>query len=146
MESSITIERLKTRIIIHKGATISTGQYTNERFDYTIDSEVPSELMPGILDDVDAVIDEKVSKQKAAITTQAAKSTAANTTDLNSLTWRKYKDSSGEWLFADTKGAEKLLAQLTASNGVWQDENFVYKLSKPESGGRRFIRRFPKQR
>jgi hypothetical protein len=146
MESSITIERPKTRIIIHKGATISTGQYSNERFDYTIDSEVPAELMPSILDDVDAVIDEKVSKQKTAITTQITKTTAANTTDLNSLPWRKYKDSSGEWLFADTKGAEKLLAQVTASNGVWQDENFVYRLSKPESGGRRFIRRFPKRR
>jgi hypothetical protein len=85
MASSITIERPKTRIIIHKGATISTGQYRNERFDYTIDSEVPTELMSRILDDVDAIIDEKVSKQKAAITTQATKTTAANTTDLNSL-------------------------------------------------------------
>lgn len=145
MESSITFDRPKTRIIIHKGATISTGQYSNERFDYTIDSEVPADLMPRILDDVDAIIDEKVSKQKASITTQTANNPPA-TTDLNKLPWMKYADGSGEWIFADTKGAETLLANIEISRKeTWQDTEYLYKLSRSSRTNRSFIRRLPKK-
>ena len=142
MESSVTIERLKTRIIIHKGATIPTGQYSNERFDYTIDSEVPAEQLPKALDKMDAWIDKKVSTQKAAITAHPRNDPETTSKTPNKLPWKKLQ-SGKEWIFADQEGAEELRKTLQNSvNHTCQDAEYTYQLAKNQ----RFIHRSPKTR
>ena len=143
MESSVTIERLKTRVIIHKGATISTGQYSNERFDYTIDSEVPIEQLKTTLKAVDAMIDEKVSNQKKAVITAHPVNDPETTSKTpNELPWKKLP-SGKEWIFADQKGAEELRKILQNSvNYTYQDAEYTYQLVKNQ----RFIHRFPNTR
>jgi hypothetical protein len=142
LESSITIDRLKTRVIVHKGATISTGQYSNERFDYTIDSEVPAEALPKALNDVDIMIDERVRKQKAAITAHPVNNRQATSETPNQPPWKKLPSNTGEWIYADQKGLEELFKTLQNSkNHTCQDTEYAYRLSKDQ----RFIQRFPKK-
>jgi len=61
------------------------------------------------------------------------------------LPWKKYVHGSGEWIAAETKGAEGLLARLQGSKDVWEGAAHLYKLSEPKSSGRLFIQRFPRK-
>ena len=62
----------------------------------------------------------------------------------NALPWKKYASGSGEWIFADTKGAEELWAALKQrpQNGRIEQNGFIYRLSHGET--RDFISRTKK--
>jgi hypothetical protein len=136
---------MKPRVTVHKGATIATGEYSNVRMDYTVEVEVPSGMTAGdVIADLETMFDDRISKQRQ--TTQQRKDGAKpEEAGWEKLPWKKYTHGSGEWIPAETKGAEGLLARLQGSKGVWQGKDYVYKLSKSSSSGRLFIQRFPRR-
>lgn len=141
-ESQESQTTLRPRVTVHRGATIATGEYSNVRMDYTV--EVPSGMTAGdVIGDLETMFDERISKQRETVQHDGAKPEEA---DLEKLPWKKYTHGSGEWIPAETKGAEGLLARLQVSKGVWQASDHLYKLSKSNSSGRLFIKRFPSKR
>jgi hypothetical protein len=82
---------------------------------------------------------EKASHQTANEPNQA-------TTDFDRLPWKSYKTKQdaktdeAAWIFANTKGAETLLATLKSNNEKVQLGNFEYSIQGPE---RQFIARKP---
>lgn len=136
----------RPRVIVHKGATIATGEYSNVRMDYTVEVEVPSGMTAGdVIADLEAMFDERISKQRQTAQ-QRKDGSKPEEAGWKTLPWRKYTHGPGEWIPAETKGAEGLLARLQGLKGVWQASDHVYKLSKSKSSGRLFIQRFPNPR
>ena len=126
-------------VIVHKGATIATGQYSNIRVDYTVEAEVPSGMTCNeVIVDLEAILNERISSERKT----AHWNQDAEETSWAKLPWKRYVRGSGEWIAAETKGAERLLARVQAGNGIWQGKDYEYKLSKSESSGRLFIQRF----
>lgn len=135
---------MRPRVIVHKGATIAAGEYSNVRMDYTVEVGVPSGMTAGdVIADLETMVDERISKQRETVQHDGAKPDEAG---WEKLPWKKYTHGSGEWIPAETKGAEGLLARLQVSKGVLQGSDHLYKLSKSNSSGRLFIKRFPSRR
>ena len=130
------------RVIVHRGATIPTAEYSSLRVDYTVEAEVPSGKNPtDFVSELETMLEARISKQK-----EAARHWNDAPAELEKLPWKKYERGPGEWIRAETAGAERLLANLQASNGLWQDSNYVYKFSEARSSGLRFIKRLPRRR
>jgi len=128
------------RVIVHRGATIPTAEYSSLRVDYTVEAEVPSgKNASDFVSELETTLDASISKQRQAYDRNDVLIVPS---DLEKLPWKKYERGPGEWIRAETAGAEGLLAKLQASNGLWQNSNYVYKLSKSKSSGRLFIKRF----
>jgi hypothetical protein len=134
------------KIIVHKGATIATREYSNLRIDYTVEAEVPSGMTAGdVIADLETMCDERISEQRQ--TAQQHNDRAKlEEVGWGRLPWKRYAHGSGEWIVAETKAAEVLLEGLQVSKGEMQRADYVYKLSKSESTGRLFIQRFPRSR
>jgi hypothetical protein len=133
---------MRPRVTVHKGATIATGDYSNVRMDYTVEVEVPSGMTAGdVIADLEDMFDGRIAKQREA---QQRKDSSKPEADWEKLPWKKYTHGPGEWVAAETKAVEGLLAKLLASNGVWQGANHLYRLSKSKTSGRLFIKRFPR--
>jgi len=128
------------RVIVHRGATIPTAEYSSLRVDYTVEAEVPGgKTSSDLISELETTLEASISKQREAARHWNDAITAS--TELEKLPWKKYERGPGEWIRAETAGAEGLLAKLQASNGLWQDSNYVYKLSKSKSSGQLFIKR-----
>jgi len=141
----LTENQTKPRVTVHKGATIATGEYSNLRVDYTVEAEVPSGMTAGdVIADLETMFDERISKARG--TAQLRKAAEPEEADWKTLPWKKYTHGPGEWIPAETKGAEGLLSRLQGSKGVWQGSDYVYKLSKSQSSGRLFIQRFRRRK
>jgi hypothetical protein len=93
----------------------------------------------------------KVGEVKECLDTGKASHQTANepnqtTTDFDKLPWKSYKTKQdaktdeAAWIFANTKGAETLLATLKSNNEKVQLGNFEYSVQGPE---RQFIARKP---
>jgi hypothetical protein len=89
---------LRPRVIVHKGATIATGEYSNVRMDYTVEVEVPSGMTAGdVRADLETMFDERISKQRQ--TAQQRKDGAKpEEAGWKKLPWKKYTHGSGEWI------------------------------------------------
>ena len=136
---------MRPRVTVHKGATIATGEYSNVRMDYTVEVEVPSGMTPDdVIADLETMFDERILKQRETAQ-QRKDSSKPEEAGWKTLPWKKYAHGSGEWIPAETKGGERLLARLRGSNGVWLGKDYVYKLSESKSSGRVFIQRFPRK-
>jgi len=134
---------MRPRVIVHKGATIATAEYCNVRMDYTVEVEVPSGMTASdVITDLETMFDDRISKQRQTAQQDGGKPEEA---DWEKLPWKKYTHGPGEWIPAETKGAEGLLARLQGSKGVWQASDHSYKLSKSKSSGRLFTQRFPRR-
>lgn len=136
----------RPKVIVHKGATIATGEFSNVRIAYAVEAEVPSGMTASdVIIGLETMFDDRISKQRetAQQHEDCAKPEGA---DWGKLPWKKYTHGLGEWVPAEMKGAEGLLARLQGSKGVWQASDHLYKLSKSKSSGRLFIQRFPKKR
>jgi len=130
-------------VIVHKGATIATGQYSNIRVDYTVEAEVPSGMTCNeVIVDLEAILNERISNERKTAQKSNDWNQDAEETSWAKLPWKRYVRGSGEWMAAETKGTERLLARVQAGNGIWQGKDYEYKLSKSESSGRLFIQRF----
>jgi len=135
-------EMERPKVVVHKGATIATGEYSNVRVDYTVETEVPSGMTASdVITDLETVFNERISK------TRETDHYGARTEEAGweKLPWKKYVHGSGEWIAAETKGAEGLLARLQGSKDVWEGAAHLYKLSESKSSGRLFIQRFPRK-
>ena len=131
----------RPKVTVHKGATIATGEYSNLRVDYTVETEVPSGMTCNeAIGDLEAILNERISKERE--TAQNPEGWNLAEEDWAKLPWKRYVRGSGEWIAAETKGAERLLARVQAGNGVWRGKDYEYKLSKSESSGCLFIQRF----
>jgi hypothetical protein len=134
---------MRPRVTVHNGATIATGEYSNLRVDYTVETEVPSGMTCNeVIGDLEAIFSERISKARGA--SQHGDSARAEEAGWEKLPWTKYAHGPGEWIPAEAKGAEGLLARVQASGGVWQGSAHVYRLSESKRSGRLFIKRFPK--
>jgi hypothetical protein len=151
-----------SRVTLHKGTTFPTGDFSSDRADYTIEADVPesatikdgAKSLAAIKDwmtSLEIIVDEKLKeKKKLAVmrvpTASTTKVPAATPQQppapppLSALPWREYENNRGHWIFSNTPGAEKLLADLKAAkNSALTLEGYRYRIQ----GDGKFIARYP---
>jgi len=157
-------EDSRPRVAVNKGLTLPLGNYASSRVDYRVEADVASGLsIAQALDDLEGTIDRKLeafkakhaafrpaSELQAPVKGVAAEKPPAPTEPevpeldpsfLDTLPWKAFASGKGEWIFANTEGAEVLREELSqADKKMLVIGKHRYRVSGTDD---RFVQRFP---
>lgn len=138
--------------------TPGSVQYQMRHLSFTVEEELPadkkrSDMVREVCEELGPLVlefEKKTSKpERAKANSSPLQEPTPELTPefLDTLGWKPFPDGGGEWIFADTPGAQALDDELSRTSQPVEIDNYRYRVSwgKPDKEGRRrkFLNRSP---